>query len=603
MNTGVYCLLNTVNGKRYVGSASVSLKVRIKSHRNCLRSGRHGNCYLQRAWNKYGEEAFEFSVLEYCAAESCISREQYWMDEYRSADQRYGYNIEPVAGSSLGVKRSEETKELYREVSRNRWKDEEYRSRMQEAHLGYTVSEETKKKISSAHLGRRFSDQHRANMSKAKIGNKHFVGRKHSIEAKAKVSEARRGKPLSAEHRLKLSEAQRKRMQTEEGKSTVRKAVEAFRKSCLLRREEKQSMPAVKGKSLLISKLGKAFIEAHEQHRGDETEFSQFGELPPGIENGIAQLVDCKFDTYKKGDMEGNLYFYAAGVVVSPSEVTIRNSPTDKGQNIPVRGLRTSIMEPLCDTPSRSRQTIKEHMAWIYNELRKLGMDTASLTPDAVEVACEALKKAQPHFRFRTWRGQPTEQYPDPRTNHSWNGFCEEPTSNEPAMADETAPVAKGPTTAPSKNGAPTAPSATSAEESPDIAQLVAAADAGNPEQLSETALALGIDQAVIDSADSWKAVGELIEAALAGNEGATEQHPDEPEEHPAAKEAPEPKLKGVYAYRPVDPKTKKPVVKAVEVEVTSLDKKTQTVSLVRIDNRKVAYKAVAWSELERIKL
>lgn len=35
----------------------------------------HNNKHLQNAWNKYGEESFEFNVLEYCDVELLNERE------------------------------------------------------------------------------------------------------------------------------------------------------------------------------------------------------------------------------------------------------------------------------------------------------------------------------------------------------------------------------------------------------------------------------------------------------------------------------------------------------------------------------------------------
>ncbi len=64
LRTGVYCIRNGQNGKVYVGSTSRSLTGRQKDHLNNLRGDRHINRHLQHAWNKYGEEAFTFEVLE-----------------------------------------------------------------------------------------------------------------------------------------------------------------------------------------------------------------------------------------------------------------------------------------------------------------------------------------------------------------------------------------------------------------------------------------------------------------------------------------------------------------------------------------------------------
>ncbi len=98
MNSGIYIIENTKNGHRYVGSA-VDLKDRFRCHRQRLCRGKHRNAHLQRAWNKYGEDAFEFEVLEHWEPEFLISMEQWWMNMLHPE-----YNIAPVAGSNLGMK-------------------------------------------------------------------------------------------------------------------------------------------------------------------------------------------------------------------------------------------------------------------------------------------------------------------------------------------------------------------------------------------------------------------------------------------------------------------------------------------------------------------
>lgn len=107
--TGVYSIRNKVNGKRYVGSAAVSIRERLVNHRSMLRRGRHYSIHLQRAWSKYGERQFEFTVLERCLPNDCVLREQVWLDFFRSYDPRRGYNTCRAAGSVLGLRHSPET--------------------------------------------------------------------------------------------------------------------------------------------------------------------------------------------------------------------------------------------------------------------------------------------------------------------------------------------------------------------------------------------------------------------------------------------------------------------------------------------------------------
>jgi group I intron endonuclease len=102
--SGIYEIRNLRNGKRYVGSA-VRLMQRWAAHRSLLKKGTHHSDHLQKSWNLYGSESFEFSVLEYCRRDSLIEREQFHIDA--GCD----YNKAPIAGSPLGVKWSDEARE------------------------------------------------------------------------------------------------------------------------------------------------------------------------------------------------------------------------------------------------------------------------------------------------------------------------------------------------------------------------------------------------------------------------------------------------------------------------------------------------------------
>ncbi len=106
--SGVYTIFNKLTNKTYIGSCSTSIIQRWSNHRNELKRGIHANTYLQRSWNKYGEDNFIFEILEECLPEYCTSTEQYWMNMLNVCNRKFGYNLAPVAGSSLGQKRTKE---------------------------------------------------------------------------------------------------------------------------------------------------------------------------------------------------------------------------------------------------------------------------------------------------------------------------------------------------------------------------------------------------------------------------------------------------------------------------------------------------------------
>lgn len=104
LQSGVYKITNLVNNKIYIGS-SCKLKNRKREHFYGLKSNKHGNPRLQNSYNKYGEDNFSFEIIETCDLDSLLIREQYYIDILDPF-----FNICKVAGSTLGVRPSEESK-------------------------------------------------------------------------------------------------------------------------------------------------------------------------------------------------------------------------------------------------------------------------------------------------------------------------------------------------------------------------------------------------------------------------------------------------------------------------------------------------------------
>lgn len=215
--------ISSANGKSYVGS-SVNVENRLYVHRRQLNAGCHPNIKLQRAWDKFGEEYFAFSLIEVVSdVETLLLREQYWIDFLNAVND--GYNIVPKAGSNLGAKHSKETRDAMSiarkgrkqsaEVIENRAKVLRGKKRPAEAieataaaRRGKPISEEQKKKISDALKGRTVpSDVISKRVEKLR-------GKKCSDEKRLKISLAQKGRVFTEEHKRKLSEAQRLRFNT-----------------------------------------------------------------------------------------------------------------------------------------------------------------------------------------------------------------------------------------------------------------------------------------------------------------------------------------------------------------------------------------------------
>lgn len=150
---GVYQIRNKVNGKVYIGSA-LEIAVRWRGHRSQLRNNKHHCSHLQSAWNKYGANSFEFSVLEFCDREQVRERESFFIKSAQSYLPEIGYNtiVDPMYPSH-----SEESKEKNRQAHLGKKLTEDHKKKIAEGNRGKSVSKETREKIRTAFKGKKRS--------------------------------------------------------------------------------------------------------------------------------------------------------------------------------------------------------------------------------------------------------------------------------------------------------------------------------------------------------------------------------------------------------------------------------------------------------------
>lgn len=225
VNTGIYKIEHIESGKVYIGSA-VNIRKRWAEHRSELKRNVHANSKLQNAWNKYGEDAFNFSLIISCEKKDLLMYEQRTLNVLRPYEN--GYNICVTAGSQLGLKRSDEIKKAQSESRKGRKHSDETKRKIREAQLGEKnhrfgkkATKEHRRNQSEAQRGKKMpprTEEQRLNYSLAKIGTKHSeeskekmrvsqTGRKMSEETKRKISESRKGFIRSEESRRKQSES------------------------------------------------------------------------------------------------------------------------------------------------------------------------------------------------------------------------------------------------------------------------------------------------------------------------------------------------------------------------------------------------------------
>lgn len=79
-SSGIYLMVNKVNGKWYVGSAKNICRRIRNGHRYDLLHNRHGNSYITKVYKKYGLDVFIILELEYISIDILKNIEQEYLD-------------------------------------------------------------------------------------------------------------------------------------------------------------------------------------------------------------------------------------------------------------------------------------------------------------------------------------------------------------------------------------------------------------------------------------------------------------------------------------------------------------------------------------------
>jgi len=165
---GVYMILNKINNKKYIGSASTNkINVRFRNHL----FNQTGSKLVSAAVVKYGIENFSFYILEYYPGfvkkENLSAAHIKLLELETSYIQLYKpeYNILQSGSSSLGFKHSEETKLKMKE----------------------NYSQERKDTIGNLNKGKSFTTERKQFLSKiAKLRNSNQALRLHLSQLSSK---------------------------------------------------------------------------------------------------------------------------------------------------------------------------------------------------------------------------------------------------------------------------------------------------------------------------------------------------------------------------------------------------------------------------------
>lgn len=124
--SGIYLIVNLINGKRYIGS-SREIYGRLHDHWHNLKNNCAHNIHLQNSWNKNGEDAFVWAILEYCDESVRFEREQYYIDILKPE-----YNLTTNVVANFGHSPSEESRKKISETLKRKYASGEIKTYRQE---------------------------------------------------------------------------------------------------------------------------------------------------------------------------------------------------------------------------------------------------------------------------------------------------------------------------------------------------------------------------------------------------------------------------------------------------------------------------------------
>lgn len=125
MKSGIYKIFCKISGKSYIGR-SQNMQRRIKDHKWKLRSGIHENVVMQNEFNDYGEENFEFGVIEKISENQLDDREIFWVSHFDCMTPS-GFNKMKYKYKKSEIFDDEKYKKSKSQLMKEKWKDEEFR--------------------------------------------------------------------------------------------------------------------------------------------------------------------------------------------------------------------------------------------------------------------------------------------------------------------------------------------------------------------------------------------------------------------------------------------------------------------------------------------
>jgi len=149
-----YLITNRLNGMKYVGVTSMSLRRRWICHKAEALSGR-GTRVLSKAIRKYGPENFSIEQVASASSWDDLDLLEVVLVQQHGTRTPGGYNMTNGGRGTQGRPHTEDAKR-----------------RISASGRGRVVSAESRARIAASHRGKHLTIEHRAKLAAAKLGKK-----------------------------------------------------------------------------------------------------------------------------------------------------------------------------------------------------------------------------------------------------------------------------------------------------------------------------------------------------------------------------------------------------------------------------------------------
>ena len=202
--SGIYKIVNKVNGKYYVGSSN-DIHSRWYAHKHHLKHKKHWNAHLQKAYDKYGCENFIYLIIETNIEHNCLLKVEQKHLDIAKLEKCRCYNIGFVAG------RVEMTPEIRKKISLSskgrisprkgiKWTDEQ-KLRMSQIKMGTVISLEHRKKLSLINKNNDYFYDMIPHHFQNRITKDKFFGLRRELSAKYKIASRGIGRIVRGERK------------------------------------------------------------------------------------------------------------------------------------------------------------------------------------------------------------------------------------------------------------------------------------------------------------------------------------------------------------------------------------------------------------------